>query len=263
LEYLRNLLLIKTGSADIVDLTSEDLAELKELAARADMTRILQSVKLFGKLDISLDNYSALPLELALVDCVLASGESEPEQRQPPQPEIRQQVKPAATVTGRVEPKVSQQVKTAVPASSPVQDGTPPPQPATIKETVPPLAPDNGSSESPPVFQPGTEIERLTANWREIIASAPADVKKTNAIALLRSGSQPVRIEGDVVILSFKHGMLKEKMEKQENLQAAEKILSSFLGRSCQVRCVHEPESNHLVQEAIRMGAQITSVEEK
>jgi DNA polymerase-3 subunit gamma/tau len=109
----------------------------------------------------------------------------------------------------------------------------------------------------------GTEIERLTASWKEVIAAAPPDVKKTNAIALLRSGSQPVAIEGDIVVLSFKHGMLKEKMEKPENQQAAEKVISNFLGRPCRVRCVHEPESNHLVQEALKMGAQITSVEEK
>jgi len=35
------------------------------------------------------------------------------------------------------------------------------------------------------------------------------------------------------------------------------------LGRPCRVRCVYEPEDNHLVQEAQRMGAQVTSVEEK
>jgi DNA polymerase-3 subunit gamma/tau len=261
-EYLRNLLLIKTGSADILDLTSEDLAELKGLAAGASISQILQAVKLFGKLDLSLDNYSTLPLELVLVDCVLACSEGAPEQRQPP--ETRQQAKPAPSVTGRIEPKVSQQAKTAVPVPSPVQDKTPLPQPAAIKDTAPPWMPDNGGSASPPVFQPGTEIERLTANWREVIANAPADVKKTPAMAILRSsGIKVTAIDNNIVTLCFKYPIHKEKMEKPENQQAAEKVISSFLGRPCSVRCVHEPESNHLVQEAIRMGAQITSVEEK
>jgi hypothetical protein len=52
-------------------------------------------------------------------------------------------------------------------------------------------------------------------------------------------------------------------METAENLQVAEKIISNFLGRPCQVRCIYEPESNHLLQAALKMGAQITSVEEK
>ena len=71
-EYLRGLLLVKTGSEDAVDLTTEDLAELKDLATRASLPQILKAVKLFGQLE--LDNYSPLPLELALVDCVLSSG---------------------------------------------------------------------------------------------------------------------------------------------------------------------------------------------
>jgi hypothetical protein len=35
------------------------------------------------------------------------------------------------------------------------------------------------------------------------------------------------------------------------------------LGRPCRVACVYKPEDNHLVQAAIKLGAQVTSVEEK
>jgi len=52
-------------------------------------------------------------------------------------------------------------------------------------------------------------------------------------------------------------------MEKLENKKVAEKIVSNFIGRSCQVRCIHEPEDNHLLQAALRMGAQIIDTEEK
>ena len=55
----------------------------------------------------------------------------------------------------------------------------------------------------------------------------------------------------------------KEKMEKHENRQVAEKIIGSFLGHSCQVRCVFEPEDNHMLREALKMGAKIVDVEEK
>ncbi len=93
---------------------------------------------------------------------------------------------------------------------------------------------------------------------------APADIKRTNAIALLRSaGVQPVAIEGDTVVLAFRYNIHRESMEKPENQQVAVKIISDFLGRPCQVRCVYTPQNNHLVKAAIRMGAQITSVEEK
>ncbi|MFC1870022.1 DNA polymerase III subunit gamma/tau, partial [Chloroflexota bacterium] len=74
-EYLRGLLLVKAGSTEAVDLTADDLAELKDLAAKASLPQILRAVKLFGQLDISFDNYSTLPLELALVDCILPAEE--------------------------------------------------------------------------------------------------------------------------------------------------------------------------------------------
>ena len=66
-EYLRGLLLIKTGANEAVDFTAEDLAELKDLAAKAPLPQILKAVRLFGQLELGFNNYSTLPLELALV----------------------------------------------------------------------------------------------------------------------------------------------------------------------------------------------------
>ncbi|MFC1956128.1 DNA polymerase III subunit gamma/tau, partial [Chloroflexota bacterium] len=60
-EYLRLLLLIKTGSTETIDLTTEDINELKELSVNASLHQILKAVKLFGQLDLGFDNYSSLP----------------------------------------------------------------------------------------------------------------------------------------------------------------------------------------------------------
>jgi len=76
-EYLRGLLLIKTGSDEAIDLPAEDITELKDLAAKASLSQILKAVKLFGQLELGFDNYSTLPLELALVDCTLSPIEKE------------------------------------------------------------------------------------------------------------------------------------------------------------------------------------------
>ncbi len=43
----------------------------------------------------------------------------------------------------------------------------------------------------------------------------------------------------------------------------AEKIVSGFLGRPCLVRCIHEPEDNHLVEAALKIGAKKIDAEEK
>ncbi len=70
-------------------------------------------------------------------------------------------------------------------------------------------------------------------------------------------------IEGDVVLLAFKHAYHKEQVEKPENQRVAERIIGNFLGRSCRIRCIYEAEDSHLVEAALRLGAQIISTEEK
>jgi len=235
-EYLRELLLIKTGSEEAVDLTTEDIAELKELAAKTSLAQISKAIRLFGQLELSFDNYSTLPLELALIDCAQPPGEESPTTRseyQPPQPV--KQVSP--------------------PKQPPVK-----PEPVSQPGVVPPKA--EAIPATPPQLH--NEVERLRLNWRQVIDQAPEDVKRTPAIAILRSaGVKPVAIEGNTAVLAFRYPIHKDKMETAENLQVAEKIISNFLGRPCQVRCIYEPESNHLLQAALKMGAQITSVEEK
>ena len=235
-EYLRELLLIKTGSEEAVDLTAEDIAELKELAARTSLAQISKAIKLFGQLEIGFDNYSTLPLELALVDCIQTPAEESPTTQpkyEPPQP------------VKKVSPPKQQPVK---------------PEPAAEPKAAPPKA--KGIPTTPPELH--NEIERLRLNWRQVIEQAPEEAKRTPAIAILRSaGVKPVAIEGDTVVLAFRYPIHKDKMETAENQQVAKEIISNFLGHPCQVRCIYEPEDNHLLQAALKMGAQITSVEEK
>ena len=251
-EYLRVLLLIKTGADEAVDFTIDDITELKDLAASASLPQILKVVKLFGELDLG--SYSTLPLELALVDCTLSvggQGEILPEQ---------------------AEQELRQSERVAAPPSAP----TPAKQPVVVPEPIteaeqPIAAPEPADVSSPSVpaeaavtpLEPGSDMERL-GDWRQVIEQAPEETKRTPAIAILRSaGVKPVQIENDTVVLSFRYDFHKEKMDKRENQQVAEKIISNFLGHPCRVRCIYQPGANHMVEAAKKMGAQVTSVEEK
>ncbi len=251
-EYLRALLLIKTGSGEAVDFTPEDLAELKDLAAQASLAQILKPVKLFGQLELGLDNYSTLPLELALVDCTLQPSE-----------EKKESIK--ESVTEQTEYKPPQPVKKAAPP--PTQTQPKPTKPATPPEpeaavTTTPAEPEIATTAAPP--EPGSETEQLRLNWRQVIEQAPEDTRKTAAIAILRSaGVKPVAFEDNTVTLSFRYPLHKEKIEEPENKRVTEKVVSSFLGRPCHVHCIYEPEDNHLLKAALKMGAHITNTEER
>lgn len=238
--YLRDLLLIKAGSAEAIDLTAEDVTELKGLAAKASLPQILKAIKLFGQLESSLDSYSTLPLELALVDCALAAEEAKeaPRREAAPEPKPSAQKPRAETTAVKAEPVAEPGPVAGAAALTPDAKIAPPPEPTS-------------------------EFERLAFSWRQIIAQAPDEVKKSKAVALLRSGFKPAAIEGDTVTLSCKYASHMENIERPENKKIVEILLSNFLGRPCQVRCAHEPENNYLVQEAVKLGAQISNVEEK
>jgi len=258
--YLRGLLLIKTGTDEALDFTGEDIAELKDLAAKTSLPHILKAVKLFGELQFGFDSYSTLPLELALVDCVLPAQEEKAGLVSRAEHEHHQQVKPGPS------PDTSRQREKPVakPAPTVVKQTTP--EAAIIEESKQSLAESEPATAPEPTTgsEPGSEVERLRLNWKRIIDEAPADIKKTTAIAILRSADvKPVAIDGDAVVLASKYDFYKEQIEKPENQKVAEKIISEFLGRTCRVRCIHRPESNHLLRAALKMGAQVTSVEER
>jgi DNA polymerase-3 subunit gamma/tau len=250
LEFLRMLLLVKTGSSDSIELTADDLKELKELAQKASLAQILKAVKRFGQLELSLDNYSTLPMELAIVDSTLADTEvkAEPVRRTEPAPASKKSPPP------KVSPPPKQIVTQPEIKKDPVQE---PPRPIVGEKQAPPKP---VSTDVSPLAA-GSAIEQLQQQWSKMINEAPDGMSKTPAAALLRS-ARPKEIADDVLTLSFKYPMHKENMEKLENQKMAEKIVSSFMGRRCKVRCLYEHENNHLVKAALKMGAQVIDAEE-
>jgi DNA polymerase-3 subunit gamma/tau len=250
--YLHALLLIKTGASEAVDFTTEDIAELKTLAGQASLDQILKSTKLFGQLEFGFDNYSTLPLELALVDSILS-----PEEKTVPVQPV-ESPKPAEDEL-RPPPKAASPPPTPAYPSS--EKATPPvTKPRPVITSIPAPAPAMAAPASP--LEASTEVERLKLNWKQVIEQAPADTRRTPALAILRSaGIRPVTVENNVVCLAFRHHIHKELIEKIENQKVTEKIISNFLGYPCRVQCILE--DNHLLKEALKMGAQITDEEQK
>jgi DNA polymerase III subunit gamma/tau len=243
MESLRALLMIKTGTMDTLALTAEDKQDFKALADKMALPQLLKALRTFGQLDFSLDSHATLPLELALVDCTMentppAHGERKAE----PRPERR-----------AAEPRAPRANPPSAPASTPARS-------ATTRLAPPPPAMEAPVHLAPPA--PGHELEQLQAQWRLILAQAPEETKRSSTVAILRSaGIKPIAFEGDTVVLAFKHPIHKDKIEVSENQLIAEKIISQYLGHSCRIRCIYEPEDNHLVKEAQKLGAQIIGTE--
>jgi DNA polymerase-3 subunit gamma/tau len=215
-DYLRDLLLVRSGSEEVVDVTSDDLIEIKELAAGASLDYLLAAVKRFGEIDLRLDNYSPLLLELALVDSILSTGD-----RQLVQPKQSESKEPAAVAS---RPAKSTKPAPKVKAQAPTESAETEVTPSKITET--------------PEVTPSPEIESLRGRWKDFVNAMRGEGSKGNLDAFLRSSCEPLAIEDDTLILGFYHEFHKAYIEDPKYKHLVEKKLQEVFGRPYQVRCV-------------------------
>ena len=215
-DYLRDLLLVRSGSEEVVDVTSDDLIEIKELAASASLDYLLAAVKRFGEIDLRLDNYSPLLLELALVDSILSTGD-----RQLVQPKQSESKEPAAVAS---RPAKSTKPAPKVKAQAPTESAETEVTPSKITET--------------PEVTPSPEIESLRGRWKDFVNAMRGEGSKGNLDAFLRSSCEPLAIEDDTLILGFYHEFHKAYIEDPKYKHLVEKKLQEVFGRPYQVRCV-------------------------
>jgi DNA polymerase-3 subunit gamma/tau len=230
-DYLRNLLLAKSGAIEALDLPREAAEEAKRLASGLDRGEIVRVLRAFAEADFRDDAQASLPLELAFVEC--ASVEP---------------AKSAIPAAGRPAPR--EQVEVSEPAISAQSNG--------------------GSVEriEPSVERVGSPVRESRAETiLDKVRQACRDTDKQ--LSGLLNGSCEVKSEeGDVVKLGFYHTFHLERIESGPYAQRLEELFSSVLGRKVRVVFEHSPrervatpaKGGHLVQAARELGARpITS----
>ena len=239
-DYLRELLLVKSGSEEVLDVTSDDLVEIKELAAGVGLDYLLIAVKRFGEIDLRLDNYSSLPLELALVDCSLAvTGAKQPVKTKQPEPEGSAAVTSRPAKSTKTAPEVKTeakiQAKTAAPeAKTEAKTQAKTPVPAKSAEAQ---AEPTETVKSPDITS-SPEMEDIRNRWKDFVNAMRGEGSKGNLDAFLRSSCEPLSIEDNTLTLGFYHKFHKEYIEDPKYKHLVEKKLHEVFGRSYQVRCV-------------------------
>jgi DNA polymerase-3 subunit gamma/tau len=251
IEYLRGLLLAKSRCEEALDVTSEDLAEMGSLATNATLNYLLKAVKSFSSIDFRSDNYSALSLELALLDCVLSppTGQEPLTTTKPPE------VADATEITESLE-------EAKVPAAlNPDRVGT------EVPSEVP-VALDSSEGPSKEISQ---DIDYLRSRWRDFIKSLRGEGSSGNLDAFLRSACDPVALEDDTLVLGFYYSFHKEKIEDTKYRHLVEKKLKEVFGRPYKIRCIlvdskreippQARTQNPVIKAALEMGAKISEEE--
>jgi DNA polymerase-3 subunit gamma/tau len=235
-DYLRELLLVKSGSEEVIDVTSDDLIEIKDLAAGAGLDYLLVAVKRFGEIDLRLDNYSSLPLELALVDCMLTAGAKETVKTKQTEPEEPATVATRPTRATRPVPEAKPEAKSETKPEAKTEDKTEAKSAAPAKSTE--SRPEPSEASKTPDVPPSPEMDDIRSRWKDFVNAMRGEGSKGNLDAFLRSSCEPLSIENNTLTLGFYHKFHKEYIEDPKYKHLVEKKLHEVFGRSYLVRCV-------------------------
>ncbi len=252
-DYLRSLLLVKMGSADQVEATSEQRAQMAQHAQAFSLPILLETLRTFNSAtsDLRSSWHPGLALELAFAEVMAPpapaaavppagpapaaeppatkSQRSPAASSAPARPEPPSQAAPAqpAAKTQPVEPTEKSnslyQLSTAAPAS----------EPAKAKTTSEAL-----ESSPPPASQPAKAIslQMVLQNWKKV-----RDIvrKQRSQVDGLLNSCHPLGIkDGEILLLGFATEVLKSKMEMGDNLVLTRQALRQVLGVDLRVICV-------------------------
>jgi DNA polymerase-3 subunit gamma/tau len=255
--YLRLMLLVRMGAANIGEAPSSEQEEYAALAKRLGLSKLLEAIRAFERASVEgratwLPN---LALELAFIESTEAlpsDGAAEPEKAAAPAAASAASPQPEKKAGGLVG-KPSAAVRETQPRGSKRMEAQP--------------AQDKLASAGEPSF---TIIQD---SWPLILKAAYQ--RNPTAQALLNS-SKPLGLKGKDVVLAFDSELLVDKMNKQHNLEVARAALQDVLGVALDVRCVvrgrddlkaEHSSSSGLVEEggmvatALRdLGAQVVEV---
>ena len=252
---LRNLLLVKSGCEDIVDVGREGREELREIAAGVDIDSLVLATRLFSEATTRDASRQLLALELAFVDCVVRPSES-----------------PSA-VSGS--PEKGRRGRKATAGGSAPAPGQPAalssPEPDSPESRLPGTeAPGQAAAPAPGQPEPPAEGElgQIRARWKDYVDSLRGLGSTGNLDAFLRSACEPVAVENDVLVLRFSHKFHMDKVEDGKYRHLIEERLEAFFGHPYKVKCVLQPQDEDrssrgssqgggLVEAAIRMGARV------
>ena len=236
-DYIRNLLLAKSGALEALDLPRELAEEAKQLASGLDRVEIVRVLKAFVGAAFRDDAQASLPLELAFVE----SAGDKPAPREATPPAAREIVQPVERPPApkRTEAPVIAQAQTSLPT--------------------------NGGSEQaePPVEHVASTLSRepRESTLLDRVRQASKDTDKQ--LSGLLNGSCEVKSEEpEVVTLGFYHTFHLERIESGPYAQRLEELFSSVLGRKVKVAFEHAPrervatssKGGHLVQAAHELG---------
>lgn len=233
INYLHNLVLVKTGADNnMIDVTQEELKVLKDIADGSSLDLLLTALKSFGKADFSRDRYSALPLELALIDTIFSNGHDEFDIVQPSilvsTPKTDKTETKSKT---RVESHASQQKVAITELEGDVIKAVKEQDKSTVSSSMSNVQIGAGLEGS-------DEFKIVCAHWKDFINSLRGEGSSGNLDAFLRSACEPVSLENNILTVGFYHKFHRDYIDDPKYKFLVEKKLREVFNKPYKLNCI-------------------------
>ena len=230
-EYLRGLLLIQQGAGTrLLNATAEQAAKMELLAGQMPSDRLLRAIRLFNEavtdIKTGLQVIPQLPLEMALVESIVASAVPQPVEQPQDQATPVTAVRPAPAPL-RAQPEEHRIAEPAAAAPSPAPD-------------VPGQAVPQGEKPDPQAETGELRLAQVIGAWDQMLHLVRQRNPATQAV--LNSGCEAVEVNGNEIVVTFPFSFLREKLRDPQRLMEIQDALSEVLHRSCHVRLVLSSE---------------------
>lgn len=235
-DYLRDVMLVKTQNADQVEATPEIRQVLEHHAEAFTIPQLLHTLRCFNQAASESRSLwqPSLPLEIAFLEAQTG-----------PRPEGTAGI-PASAAPQGVRAASQASRAAAAPAASAV-----------------PAAPVESAA------RPAPAVPEMTQLWQKILAQ----VRQANPTVYgILNSCQPFWARSDELVLNFASEIVKSKMEKAEYLELVGRVLQQVLNREVRVRCNVDTtrrdqipagvDSNGMVAAAVRdLGGEIVDIQ--
>jgi DNA polymerase-3 subunit gamma/tau len=247
-DYLRDLLLVRANNADQIDAAAEIRAQMARHAQAFSTPELLSVIRSFNQAASNARStwQPALPLEMAFIETLEGATQEQTDHGSNPKHTALPSPPSASLVLEQAKP---QPAKTST---------------VTDKQSTPSIK--EADSDDPQDIQ---TLKKLDDHWDQILQS----VKRANpnTYGLLNSAKSR-QVKGNLLILGFASDVLKNQMNKQENVAIVSGVMSQVLAREIEVRCTisvargysipPEVDNNGMVAAALRdLGGEIVDVQ--
>lgn len=233
--YLRNLLLVKTteDAKDLIEVSTENLKVLEELADRIETTVIMRYIRIFSELSnqIKYATQKRVMIEVALIKLCKPVMERNYDSLVNRLNQLEQRIAKGIVIQ-RNEDQIGYEKKETM---QEIQE-----EPVVLPDAVP------------------EEIKQIAQNWNAILTKVGGKLKLAEMV--LRSAT-PALGSGNQLVLLFREAVDKGCIDKEDTMEEITNIISQYVGKQIQIITRLQEDGKDIPSDTIDLSKYASKVE--